>query len=304
MYISLVSPKVMITSLKKIYDSIFITTFVDKEYINEYINSIIESNNKINVLLIIICQNGLDIDNYKSVFNTIIKLKTNDIISISEARNMGISYIINNRIISEYVMFPDDDSTYNETFFNNYFNIDKGYNYIIDVLCKDNKDLFILQNYKDNTILSSKDRKSACSVNMMIKFDLINRVGLFDINLGVGAKYGSAEDNDYYIRVCGFNKFHYTKQLYNFHPSPQQTYNKLTLRQLLNRFDKYGRGIIYCLCKHSKYNDAVIVCLRAIGGGIISLFKGEFKKTIAYFYSSLSRFTLLFSLLTNLNIKK
>ena len=287
--------------LNKFYDIVFITTFVDNEYISKYITSVIESNYKTNVLLIIICQKGLDIKNIESEYTTIVKIKVDNIISISAARNLGINYILNNGIKAEYIMFPDDDSTYSKSFFENYQLIDKSNNYIIDVLCTGSNKLFIRQKCKDNSVLSSKNWNSACSVNLMIKFEYINHVGFFDINLGVGAKYGSAEDNDYYIRVSNISSFIYTKQLYNFHPSPSQTYKALTLKKLIFRFNNYGKGIIYCLCKHYKYKDALFVCIRSIGGGVIAFFKGNFKKSIAYFCSFYSRFTLLFLLYTNLN---
>ena len=50
----------------KKYDLIFITTFVVNDLVENLVSSIIESNTKVNLLLLVVCQNGNLIDDWNS----------------------------------------------------------------------------------------------------------------------------------------------------------------------------------------------------------------------------------------------
>lgn len=275
-------------------DLIFISTFITTEDICNLINSICLSNTNLKILLIIICQNEILL-NINGKNNVEIKyLYSSSILSLSAARNIAIKYLIEQYIESDFIMFPDDDSTFEPTFFKQYPYLTKGENYIIDIHITGTNELFKRQRISQNKLLKSNKWSTACSVNMLISFETFLKVGYFDETLGVGTPYGAGEDNDYYIRACNVSKgFYYTKHLYNFHPSLSDLSSNYTTSQLIKRYNNYGKGVIACLCKHKMFYAALNVCLRAILGGIKNLLFLRMNYGIAYFCSSFYRFKTL-----------
>lgn len=283
------------------YDLIFVTTFVVKDAIDDLILSVTQSNNRINLLLLVVCQNGSLIEDLSSEHTAVKSLPVSHVLSLSAARNLAIKYIFEKRIEALHIMFPDDDSTFDSSFFERYqlfVSIDT--NYIIDVYSTHTDALFKKLTHNSGRVFSRLNWGVACSVNMIISFNSLFKVGYFDEKLGVGARYGAGEDNDYFIRICNYsNGFVYCKQLHNFHPAPIQTYQQYSLKQLINRFNGYGRGVVFCLCKHHLFYDAFIVCLRAFLGGMKNLMFLKINYSIAYFLSFISRtFLFLSSILT------
>jgi hypothetical protein len=156
---------------------------------------------------------------------------------------------------------------------------------------------FMRHKFKDGQVLNKSNWNKACSVNMVICYASLKRLKEFDENLGVGAKYGSGEDCDFFIRCQneGF-KFVFTNRLATFHPQPKKTYDNLPLNLLVKRFDNYGKGIIFLLIKHSMPVAALNACLRGFGGCFISLVRGDFRLSYAYFFSTINRFSLFIHL--------
>ena len=151
----------------------------------------------------------------------------------------------------------------------------------MNVLCRDTKETYSNYNIADGALLKKKDVLFVGCVRLMLSKDTFYKVGYFDEQLGIGAKYGAGEDGDYFLRALEYDEFHYTAKVYNFHPSPSLKYSKLKFKELILRFNNYGRG---CL-----------VCLRAIAGGGIALITGRWRLACAYWFSFFTRLSVLLS---------
>lgn len=281
-------------NIPRTYDLIFITTFVVKDNVDNLLASL-KSNRQLDILVLVVCQGGNIID---EIFqgNTIVKgLLIDSTLGLSAARNIAIRFVVENQIMAEHVMFPDDDSLFAPSFFERYKqSVCRNVNYIIDVYSTGTTRLFKSHKYSANKQFFRSDWKVACSVNMLISYDSFITTGFFDENLGVGTKYGAGEDNDYFIRVCSNSDcFLYNKQLYNYHPAPKQIYREYTQKQLIRRYNSYGKGLVYCLCKHRMIYSAVLVCCRAIGGALWSLVHFQFSSFVCYLLSFFARISVL-----------
>lgn len=286
----------------KKFDLVFLVTFQNLDNIFNLIETI-KLNSKLKLLTILINQSGSSISIFNSFYSSFIEIIV-DKNSLSFCRNVGVDYLINNKIEFDYVMFPDDDTTFNNTFFVDFKSIiSLNHNYLVDVYINGTSDLYISNSLTDGSSVTKNLYHIAMSVNMIISKLYFDSVLYFDEKLGVGGSFGSAEDTDYFLRIIKLSgNFIYTKQLCNFHPSPKSKYDKLELIPLINRFINYGNGILYALCKHKMYFAGSIVCTRAIGGCLLSLFRLNLKISIAYFISFFFRTFLLFKLLINNNV--
>ena len=267
------------------FDLVFLVTFQNLDNIFNLIETI-KFNSKLNLLTILINQSESSVSILNSSCNSFIEIIVEKN-SLSFCRNVAVDYLLNNNIEFDHVMFPDDDTTFDNMFFVNYKSIiSDNQNYLIGVYIKGTKDLYISNTLNDGAKVSYKQYHAAMSVNMIISKFYFDSEQYFDEKLGVGAIYGSAEDLDYFLRIVRLSDyFIYSKQLYNFHPSPNNKYKKLSLMSLIIRFKNYGNGFLYALCKHELYLAAIFVCLKALGGALFRLVKCDFKLSIAYFIS-------------------
>lgn len=279
------------------FDLVFISTFVNLDNINDLVKSICSSSIETNlrILLLLVCQNNLRLKFESTKVVQIECINKSTLLPLSVARNIAIEYVLSQKIEADYIMFPDDDSTFDRNFFVQYANIEKRKNYIVDVYCAGTKMLFKKQSkISSQQLLRPKNWNVACSVNMLISFDSFDKVKFFDEELGVGSRYGAGEDNDYFIRICSISDgFFYNKELYNFHPAIGEVSNKYTLSQLIRRYRLYGMGVAACLCKHRMFFNAFTICLRALIGGMISILSLKFKFGLAYFVSFFFRLKVL-----------
>lgn len=286
---------------KKIYNLVFISTFIDRKNIENLINSIIDNNKDITILFIIINQTKNRLELPTSSLIDFYQVNT-DRLSLSKARNVGIAYILKNNLTFEHIMFPDDDTTFSNIFFSRYKEfIKNGVNYLIDVYCFGTNELFKPTNLKNESILNRENHSSAMSVNMIIDFDTFKLVGLFDERLGIGAQYGSGEDGDYFIRSCDITGkgFIYQKMMFNFHPSSSNKFSQMSLSQTINTYIAYGNGAIFVLCKHKMYQMSFMICFYALGGAVLSLFRLDLKLFVAYEIAFFSRLSMFFKCFLN-----
>lgn len=271
------------------YDLILITTCINQKNINNLIYSIQNSNINLNAFLIIVNQDQSEIKKFESFFTKCIILNKKPIDKVffntSEARNIAIQYILNNNLISKYVCFPDDDTTFDNNFFlelSNYVNDNIIKNFIFDVYCTDTNHLFHSIKYAEGKLISRSDFKFVGSVNILVNYDTFLNTGYFDTRFGVNALYGAGEDGDYFLRSLKYQNFHYTKKLYNYHPSKNDKYYHLTYKETSERLKSYGKGVTVLLIKHKMYLHAFILIFKALGGSIYYLFKKMPNTSLAY----------------------
>jgi hypothetical protein len=266
-----------------IFDLIFITTTQNNLNVSNLLDSIYNFNNKLNINIILLLQNSIEInqEKFQNEYTTINVITTNKKYSLSKARNICIDYIIDNGIKSKYIMFPDDDTTFDSSFFMN-FKSTVTQNSLIDVYCTGTKHHYQdIKQLTDGSLTS--DYKYAMSVNMIINYEHFIDIGKFDEDMGVGAKYGAGEDGDYFLRTCKkYGSFKVYHNLYNFHPAPDRKYEDLSLAKLIKRYKTYGEGVIYLLYKHNKPYQAIICIIYGLLGSIKScLFEFNLKLSLA-----------------------
>lgn len=276
------------------FDLILISTCCNHDYIYKLISSIVDNNNSILVYLIIVNQDYNKIVYVENTINTTIKIiEHNTNVNTSVARNIGIKDIIDNNISFDLLSFPDDDSSFDNCFFQqlNLQILAKDFrNFIIDVYCTGTKVFFRKVNYQNNQLLTKYDYNLVGAVNIIINYKTFKKVLYFDTRFGVNAKYGAGEDGDYFIRAISFEKFYYNNTLYNYHPSGESKYKSFDRKKLKSRMINYGKGGVALLCKHRMYKDAFVLTFRGLGGFIFYLFKGEFNIALAYLESFFVRF--------------
>lgn len=274
------------------FDLVFVVTCTDLNNVNNLLNSICNYNKYIKVGLVLLVQNGFKLSTEVSHdFLTVYKLYSNQKYSLSKARNLCLDFYKSSQIDSTYIMFPDDDTTFDESFFMNFSRIVTS-NTLIDVLCKGTRIPYMsFRGLKNGDYTTCHEH--AMSVNMIVKSDNALELGGFDESLGVGARYGAGEDGDYFIRVCKqFGPFKYTNQLWNYHPSADSKYSQISLIRLLKRYKTYGEGVIYLLLKHKMYFEAIKCVLSGFAGAIIAFFLNfNIKLSIARFYGGMTRFS-------------
>ncbi|MDD4993356.1 MAG: hypothetical protein PHR83_14110 [Paludibacter sp.] len=280
------------------YNLVFISTFIERKFIDNLIRSVVD-NSSLTIYFIIVNQtlDKLELPNTDLI--SFHQLNTEKL-SLSKARNSGIKYLIENDIHFEYIMFPDDDSTFDSDFFYNFNNVvgEKKFNYLIDVYGLNSKDLYIENKLADGRLVISDKPKMVMSVNMLINEKSFREVGMFDEKMGVGTEYGAGEDTDFFLRcVTVSGPFIYTKKLWNYHPKFEDKHKKFKLNQLINKYRNYGKGVIYLNVKHKLYFSAIELCINALGGSLIALFSLDFKLFIARLYAFFIRFYTFISLI-------
>jgi len=118
--------------------------------------------------------------------------------------------------------------------------------------------------------------------NLFLRRDVLERIGGFDEALGVGAEFGSCEENDLVIRAfsCGAVA-RYEPSLRVVHP------DKRLSEAALARAFRYGAGFGYVLRKHRFPLSAIATYLaRPLGGAILSLLRGRWLN-VAYYWQTL-----------------
>lgn len=273
------------------YDIIMVTTFVDDDYIDGLLRSVIENNHTLDVMLVVVDQMGgpalRKSDNLKVHIEC---LRVEGPLALSRARNVALEYITRSGIKASHIMFPDDDVTFDRQFFDHLKNIVRpDMSYMIVIYNEGTNDYFKPIPAKDGKRLKPKHFEYSSSVNMIITQDACDKAGGFDEMLGVGAQYGSSEDADFFIRISKYAPFVFTNKLYVFHPSKKSLFAEIPFKALIKKYTSYSKGHIYLVYRHHMYWLAPKSVVRAIGASIHFLLRLQLKRSLVQFLTAMAR---------------
>jgi len=209
-----------------------------------------------NFEVIIVDQNKNLIDNIVKKYSDIIDIKhiKVDFKGLSKARNIGLR-----SIIGDIVAFVDDDCEYlPDTLTKVYDKIEKEG---IDILSTKIIDKYSLEDVgikwgRNEKIINKNNMfKNSMSASLFINTKILKNI-FFDENFGVGAKYGSAEESDYLLKLLKQSpKTLYTPDIYIYHPLHQNIFD-------LQKEFNYAKGLGAFYKKHIKEYSNFLILLK------------------------------------------
>lgn len=259
------------------------------------LNSIDDNILNIELLLIVVSQNCcVSFIPKNELFSIVFLNETN--MGLSKARNIALDYIKKNNISSDYIMFPDDDSSFDKIFFTNFSKVvDLENNYVTPIYNVNSKDFYIGKNGINNKHIKVNDFKLIGSPNQIVLYDKFKEDIFFDEELGVGSKFGSSEDLDFFIRLNKKGaKFIYSDKIYSYHPKKTDFYQDKKLKDILSRFKNYSSGFALIIFRYRLYSFIYPYLSRTLAGFFYYLFKLNFKLSFAYLVQFFMRIQSLF----------
>jgi hypothetical protein len=275
------------------YNLILITTHQDNLHVLKLIDSIDSNIINIKTLLVVVSQECKIVYETKNPLLTIVFI--NELkMGLSKARNIALEYLSNNTISAEYIMFPDDDSSFDENFFLYFPSVlNSNKCYITPIYNEGSKDLYLGKILKDGCIIDENKHYLIGSPNQIVLYEKFRQQILFNEELGVGGRLGSCEDYDHFIRLNRIGaKFYYFSKIYSFHPA-KSTKNLLSLKDTKKRYKSYSPGFVYIIKRYKKYSFIPLFLLRPLGGSLIKIFGLNFKMANVYFSVFFYRIELL-----------
>jgi hypothetical protein len=271
--------------MTKVYDLIFLVTSRDKSLIESFFNNMVDSyDDTIELLLFYVNQEV--IINYESFdFEFDFLVIDTELVGLSSARNIGLDVLRENNISSRFIMFPDDDSTFDKTFFQKFNEVEfkSNINYITPIYNVGTFDTYI--GYKDCNfkLLTEKNVAVVGSPNQILNYQSFKSLIYFDTKLGVGADYGSSEDHDLFYKLLQNGATYvYTEIVYSFHPKKTNNYQNVSLRKIIDRFSNYSKGFAYVNFKYGIYYHFPEYLYRTFLASIFFLIKLRLKLSFAY----------------------
>jgi hypothetical protein len=276
------------------YNLILITTHQDRLHITKLIDSIDNNIKNIRVLLIVVSQNCHVIYSPKSELFSIYFI-TEVRMGLSKARNIGLNFLKESKITSEYIMFPDDDSSFDKQFFLNFPSIiGSNRSFITPIYIEGGKDLYMGKLFNNNSLVKENMHFMVGSPNQVLQYNEFKDEIFFNEHLGVGAKYGSCEDIDLFIRLNKLGvSFFFTSLIYSFHPAKRNKIDRPFI-EVLNRYKSYSYGFVYVVKKYRKFTFLPYFFLRPLGAAVIKFFSFDFEMSLIYLRVLLFRMKILF----------
>jgi GT2 family glycosyltransferase len=232
-----------------------------------------------NVTVVVVDQNPddrlVEIVSRAQNFCTVVHLRSE--IGLSRARNGGLPYCT-----GDIVAFPDDDCWYPPQLLQQIADFFAQHPHKTGVSAKptDGKGNISVGRFTNVAASLNKSNvwRLACSISVFYKRAVIEAVGGFDENLGVGAgtPWGSGEDTDYPLRVLenGF-QIEYIPSIEVHHPQVVLAYTGNAFK----RGFSYGAGMGYVLQKHQyTFFTYLKHVLRPFIGALLSLAQGRLGK--------------------------
>ncbi|MCU7197745.1 glycosyltransferase family 2 protein [Turicibacter sanguinis] len=227
--------------------SIIIATLNRKDLVEQCLNSLKKQTFKNYEIIIVDQSDDNETQTYISNYSDIIYKHVN-FKGLSKARNWGLKFAK-----GEYVCLLDDDAEYSEDFLYN------SYKYIIEnnVVALSGR---ILDKSSGQNYLKYPDTKKAIKLSeknmfylfsssaLVINRNILNNVNGFDELLGVGGRFGSAEETDLLLRIKYINdNIMYFPNLIIYHP----------VTKIVNKDNKkvynYASGLGALIKKHIIY---------------------------------------------------
>ena len=276
------------------FNLIMVTTHQDDLSVFKLIDSIGGNIVNIKVLLLVVSQECKIVYKSKSPLLTIVfidELK----MGLSKARNIALKYLLQNSISAEYIMFPDDDSSFDQGFFINFpviLNSNKCY--ITPIYNTGTKDLYFGKLLKYNCFINENRHSLIGSPNQVVLYEKFKKKIFFNEELGVGSKYGSCEDYDLFIRLNKSGaKYFFISNIYSYHPS-KLTKNIGSLNEIVKRHKSYSPGFVFIIKKYSKYRFLPSFLVRPLVGSVYKLLMFDFKMASVYCQVFFFRIKLLY----------
>lgn len=192
---------------------------------------------------------------------------------LSASRNVGIQNSKN-----EILCFPDDDCWY---LHNTLSNVSKFFssNPNIDILCGRIVDQFGKPCIHENWPQVRRDLGLSdtlifvASSAVFVRRSTLDKVGNFDVNMGVGSRFGSCEEIDLVRRIIrAGGRGVYDPMIVVGHPKVGMSNDPALIR----RARKYGQGVGYLLAKESAGASQVFRwVMRPLLGSILSAVRGR-----------------------------
>ncbi|QOG03790.1 hypothetical protein [Flavobacterium sp. MDT1-60] len=286
------------------FNLVMIATHQNELNIFKLIDSVNRNVKNIKVLLLVVSQE-CEISYQPTRDSSLSIVFINEVkMGLSKARNIALRYLSDKNISSEYIMFPDDDSSFDDFFFLNFFQILKTDKcYITPIFNEGSQDLYFGKRTPDGKILTPLDHQLIGSPNQIILYDKLKSKIIFDEKLGVGAIYGSSEDIDLFIKLFNTGEqFVFINNIYTYHPKKIAAYKNTKFAKIIKRFESYSNGFAYIIFKYRLYGFIPEYLIRTFGAFIVFTFKLQFKLAFAYLLQFFIRIKILITYFFNRNL--
>ncbi len=206
---------------------------------------------------------------------------------LSRARNFGLKHIT-----GEIVAFPDDDCWYPKDLLERVARFFADNQHVAGLTGRavDEEDRPVMRwAPQAGWVTKSSVWRKGISYTIFLRSKVIEKVGDFNENLGVGAgtPWGSGEETDYLLRALGLGfRIYYDPNLTVYHPRPPQPYDGKALAKAY----KYALGAGYLLkAHHYPLGFVLLGFLRTGLGFILALAQGDLGLAKLRWYSLIGR---------------